>query len=76
VKSTSDATEVVTIGEVVKVGADIKAKLELLARRENADAAWLARRILRDWLERRSAAATEPPRARYWSEREAGAVSD
>jgi predicted transcriptional regulator len=52
--------EGVTIGEVVKVGADIKAKLELLARRENADAAWLARRVLRDWLERRSAAAEAP----------------
>jgi hypothetical protein len=59
--------EVVTIGEVVKIGADLKAKLELLARRENGDATWLARCILRDWLERRSGAAvalepTEPKR--------------
>jgi predicted transcriptional regulator len=54
------------IGEVVKIGPDLKAKLELLARRENGDAAWLARRILAEWLERHSAAApepTEPPRA-------------
>jgi hypothetical protein len=45
----------VTIGEVVKIGADLKAKLELLARQENGDATWLARRVLRGYVEKRPA---------------------
>jgi predicted transcriptional regulator len=43
----------VVIGETIRVGADIKAKLELLARQENADATCLARRVLREYVETR-----------------------
>jgi hypothetical protein len=40
----------VTIGEVVKIGADLKFELEMAAREQDADAAWLAKRVLREWL--------------------------
>ncbi len=50
----------VTISQIVNIGSELKRELELLARQENGDATWLARRILRDWLERRSAAAVSP----------------
>ncbi|HEY3105340.1 MAG TPA: hypothetical protein VGJ49_00950 [Gaiellaceae bacterium] len=41
------------IGEAVKIGVDLKAKLELLARQENGDATWLSRRVLREYLAER-----------------------
>jgi hypothetical protein len=44
----------VTIGEVIKIGAELKGELELAAREQNADAAWLAKRILREWLAARA----------------------
>ena len=44
----------VTIGEVIKIGAELKGELELAACEQNADAAWLAKRILREWLAARA----------------------
>jgi hypothetical protein len=44
----------VTIGEVIKIGAELKGELELAAREQNADAAWLAKRILREWVAARA----------------------
>jgi hypothetical protein len=43
--------KVVTIGEVVRVGHETKAVLERIGRQEfTADATWLTRKILREWL--------------------------
>ena len=42
----------VTIGEVVKIGHDLTAELERLARKENGDATWLAKRVLDDYVRR------------------------
>jgi hypothetical protein len=40
----------VHVGEVVRIGAELKHELEFAAREESADATWLARKILREWL--------------------------
>jgi hypothetical protein len=45
----------VTIGEIINVGRELKAELEIAARKENGDATWLARRILHEWLAARAA---------------------
>jgi hypothetical protein len=45
----------VTIGEVVRVGPELKRELERIGQQEfNADAVWLTRRILREWLAARA----------------------
>ena len=45
------SSRAVTIGEVVRVGPEVKRELERIARQDfNADAAWLAKRVLREWL--------------------------
>jgi hypothetical protein len=45
----------VTIGEVVRIGPEMKAELERIARQEfNSDATWLTRKILREWLAARA----------------------
>jgi hypothetical protein len=46
----------VTIGEVINVGRELKAELEIAARKENGDATWLARKIIREWLADRAPA--------------------
>jgi hypothetical protein len=53
VSSTADEA-FVSIGQVVNIGADLKRELELAAREQNADAAWLAKRVLREWLAARA----------------------
>jgi len=45
------STKAVTIGEVVRIGPELKRELERIARQDfNADATWLARKILREWI--------------------------
>jgi hypothetical protein len=40
-----------SIGQVVNIGHDLKSELERIARQDfNADATWLARKILREWI--------------------------
>jgi hypothetical protein len=45
----------VHIGEVVRVGPELKRELERIGRQEfTADVTWLTRRILREWLAARA----------------------
>jgi predicted transcriptional regulator len=46
---TEQLPEAVTIGETLRVGTDLKDQLERLARAENGEANWLARRVLREY---------------------------
>jgi hypothetical protein len=49
------STRAVTIGEVVRVGPELKRELEPIARQEfSADATWLARRVLQEYLRERA----------------------
>ena len=44
-----------SIGQVVNIGPELKRELERIARQDfNADATWLARRVLREYLEERT----------------------
>jgi hypothetical protein len=52
----------VTIGEVVKIGRDLKLELERLARAQNGDAAWLARRVLREYVAGQAVSSEPGPR--------------
>jgi hypothetical protein len=38
----------------VNIGVELKRELEVAAHEENAEATWLARKILREWLAARA----------------------
>lgn len=59
-RSAGDST-IVSLTEVVKVGVDLRRRLEVVARAEGRDAASLAKLVLREAVEEREAALSIRP---------------